>query len=139
MPLELILNVFAGVAMGAVAAIVGALFQKFYRPKKEEEETLETRVDALTSSLGDATQLISQIESEIRGRSELAGKLREDVERYNQLKKLSAPEVEAVAQVLRGELKSEGSKSFWKGVVVNFVFFLLGAASSFLISKFGGQ
>lgn len=133
----LILNILSGVAVGAAASILGALVQKFIRPDKQKRETLETRVNALTTSLRDATQLISQIQGEIETRSELASKLRDDVERYNQLKKLSAPEVEAVAQVLRGELKSEGSKSFWKGVIVNFIFFLLGAASSFLISRIG--
>lgn len=135
MPFDLILNVLSGIGLGAAASILGALIQKLLQRDKQKQETLETRVDALTTSLRDATQLISQIETEIETRSELATKLREDVERYNQIKKLSAQEVEAVAQVLRGELESEGSKSFWKGVAVNFVFFLLGAASSFLMSK----
>jgi hypothetical protein len=135
MPFEFIRYILAGAAVGLTASILGALLQKFLKADKTTRETLETRVDALTTSLRDATQLISQIESEIETRSELATRLRDDVERYDQLKKLSAPEVEAVAQVLRGELKSEGTKSFWKGVIVNFVFFLVGAAASFLISR----
>ena len=125
------------VVVGGLVSVVGTLFAEFVKSPKQEEETLDVRVNKLTNSLGDATHLISQIETEIETRSELASRLRDDINRYNKLKKLRAPEVEAVAQVLRGELKSEGSKSFWKGVIVNFIFFLLGAGFSFLLSKFG--
>jgi hypothetical protein len=124
-------------ATAGVASILAELAQKFLKRGKEKQETLEARVDTLTASLRDAAKLVSQIEGEIESRSELASKLRDDVARYDALKKLSSSEVEAVAQVLRGELKSEGTKSFWLAVLVNFVFFVLGAASSFLITKIG--
>jgi len=128
-----------GLMVGGAASIIGELVQKLSKATKGKDQTLETRVEALTASLTDATQLISQIQREIESRSGLATKLREDVERYDQLKKISAPEVEAVAQLLRGELKSEARKSFWKGVIVNFIFFILGAVSSYLLSRIGHQ
>lgn len=119
---------------GAFAAILGKLVTDRYFFGGEKEETLEDRVDRLTNSLKEATNLISNIESEIAARSNLAAQLQEDVERFNKLSKLKQPEVEAIAQVLRGELVKEGSKSFWKGAALNFGFFILGAGASWLIN-----
>jgi hypothetical protein len=68
---SLVANLLTSFAFGALVAFIGALVQKFGR-KQKEEPTLETRVNALTRSLSEATQLISQIETEITTRSELA-------------------------------------------------------------------
>jgi hypothetical protein len=88
----------------------------------------------LTNSLREATELISHIESEITSRSALAEKPQKDVDVYNKLVELKKPEVEAVAQLLRGELKKEGKRSFWKGFATNFLFFVLGAIASGIIA-----
>ena len=122
----------AGAVLSVAAKIIPDALQRWL--KDGTEETLEERVDRLTNSLKDATRLISNIENEIQARSRVATELQKDVERYNQLSELKKPEVEAVAQVLRGELAKEGSKSFWKGVAINFVFFLLGAGASWWIN-----
>ncbi|OQX23806.1 MAG: hypothetical protein BWK80_24035 [Desulfobacteraceae bacterium IS3] len=86
--------------------------------------------------MDEAAKLIGQIESEINKRSMLAEKLNNDIEYYEKLKNINANEVEAIAQVLRSELYMEGKRSFWKGVSVNFIFFLLGVFASYLITKF---
>ena len=82
----------------------------------------------------EATELVSHIESEITSRSALAEKLQKDVDVYNKLVELKKPEVEAVAQLLRGELEREGKISFWKGFATNFLFFVLGAIASGIIT-----
>jgi hypothetical protein len=139
MQLDLIFSLLAGFATAAIASFLGALAQKLLRHDGSQRDTIERKVTALTASLGDAVKLISQIENEIKARSELAGKLREDVDRFNQLKQISGAEVEAVVQVLRGELRLERRKSFWQAVGVNFIFFMLGAGTSLLISRLGNQ
>jgi hypothetical protein len=124
----------SAVVIGLLASIFAEFIKRRYGAEKEEG--IEDRVQKLTTSLRQATGLISQIESEITKRSELADRLKADVDRYKKLRSLSQPEVEAVAQTLRFELQKEGTKSFWKGVLVNFIFFLLGAAASYGISRF---
>ncbi|MCR9988651.1 hypothetical protein [Vibrio antiquarius] len=47
---------------------------------------------------------------------------------------MNKEQVDAVAQVLQLELKREGKKSFYLGLIVNFVFFILGAGTSYAIS-----
>ena len=50
-------------------------------------------------------------------------KSQENVERYEYLASLKETEVEAIAQTLRGELRSEGSKPLLKSALVSLVFF----------------
>lgn len=126
----------ASTLIGALFSFLYGFYQLRLRDKQApgRKETIEERVGKLTDSLKEATSLINNIENEIKARSSLATQLQEDVERFNKLSELKKPEVEAIAQVLRGELAKEGNKAFWKGALVNFVFFLLGAAASWIIN-----
>jgi len=102
----------------------------------ERGETTEQRVNRLTNSLSEAVQLISQIEKEIESRRALASELQNDIETYKRVVALQQSEVEAVAQLLRGELRKQGRRSFWQNVAVNSVFFALGALLSFVLIRF---
>jgi hypothetical protein len=119
------------IVLGVLGAILSVLQVALDRPADSKTgETTEDRVKRLSRSLKEAVALISQIETEIKDRTALAEKLQNDVKTYNQLVQIKKPEVEAVAQLLRGELRSEGRKTFWRGVAVNFIFFVLGASAS---------
>jgi t-SNARE complex subunit (syntaxin) len=107
--------------------------RRWLAKSKEQTYTVEDRIRILSHSLTEVTNLISQIESEVKTRSELVEKLKKDAELYNKLVEINKPEVEAIAQLLRGELKQESKKNFWLGVAVNFVFFVLGALTGFLL------
>jgi gas vesicle protein len=131
--LELFVSILA-ILIGALASVLGSLIFAFKKGKREQ--TIEERIQKLTTSLRDATSMIGEVEKEIKERSTLAEKLQSDVEHYNQLVKISKPEVEAIAQLLRGELRREGGKTFWKSVIVNFVFFVLGVVTTLVIMNF---
>lgn len=103
--------------------------------RRENEETIEQRVRRLTGSLIEATQLIYQIEGEIESRRTLVDRLQDDLETYNRIVELKRPEVEAVAQLLRGELQKQEKLSFWQNVLINFVFFALGAITSTVLAR----
>jgi hypothetical protein len=120
-------------AIGSVANASGSLTEMIFGREKKEE-TIEDRVLRLTKALTEATTLISNIEGEIKARSALAIQLQQDIDQYNQLVELKKPEAEAVAQLLRGELQKESRSSFWKGFALNFLFFVLGAAASWIIN-----
>jgi hypothetical protein len=121
--------------LGAIASILLGAYQAYFETQRQGKgETIEDRVSRLTRSLEEATALIGNIESEIQARSDLATQLQEDLDRYNKLVEIKKPEVEAIAQLLRGELQKEGRSTFWKGVLVNFLFFVLGAAASLTIA-----
>ena len=124
-----ILSVIIAALSGAAATgTVGELAVRLLRTRFEEgkEQGIGERVDRLTGSLKEAIDLIDRIEREIRDRHALATRLQDDVRRYETLAALKGEEVEAVAQVLRAEVHSETRRSFWRGAMLNSVFFFLG-------------
>jgi predicted nucleic acid-binding Zn-ribbon protein len=113
--------------IGAISSIVAALAQ---RKKITEKDSLESKIKGLTSALSDSANLINHIQTEIESRHKLVEKLKTDHEHYESLVKLKESEVEAVAQLLRGELQKESKNSFVKSIAANFIFFVLGSAVS---------
>jgi hypothetical protein len=68
------------------------------------ETPLEARIDSLSSTLSDAARTVDEAEREIRARQELVERLRQDQQRYEQLKRLDQAQVDAVAATLQGQL-----------------------------------
>lgn len=79
---------------------------------------------------------LNLLQLELEQRIKLVEKLKEDAEQAEQIISMSEEQVSAVRKALNQELQKEGKKSFWQGVAVNFIFFILGAAASFIISKY---
>ncbi len=130
MSLEIISLILAGIGSSLAAS---TLFDLIAR-KHKKSETLEDRINKLTAALKQSSHLVTEVESEIQTRQKLVSELQNDAKRYEQLISMNQEQVDAVAQVLQGELRKEGNKSFWKGVAVNFIFFIMGAGASWYIS-----
>lgn len=130
MSLEIITTIVAG----ALTSTIASLAYEFFAKKEKKQETLEDRINKLTSALQESSHLITSVESEIQSRQKLVSELQDDAQRYEKLISMNQEQVDAVAQVLQGELQKESKKSFWKGVAVNFIFFIMGAVVSWYIS-----
>ena len=127
------LDIISIAIAGGAASLASGIFAEFAQKRSRKSITLEQRIDKLTTALKESSRLVSEVESEIQSRQRLVSELQQDAERYKNLITLNQEQVDAVAQVLKGELRKEGRKSFWLGVFVNFVFFLLGAALSWAL------
>lgn len=92
--------------------------------------TLEEEISTLTKSLNDSARLISDIEQEISQRQALVERLQRDADEAKKLSTLNSDQVAAVAQALRGELRSEDRSGFWVTALTNLVFAILGASIS---------
>ena len=123
--------VLAGLAAAAAGFLV-ATWQVFQqrRSQKTQAPTLEDRISNLTKNLESALSVVAELEREIFQRKELAQRLQQDVERYNQLRQLNQAQVEAIAQTLRVQVAKESRKfTVFNGVitfVVGLVFFIVG-------------
>ena len=131
--LEITTITAVGSIIGAVSSFLAALAQK---RKKGKGDNLEIKIQKLTSALSTSANQINNIQSEIEERQKLVEKLKADHEHYEKLVELKESEVEAVAQLLRGELQKENKTTFLKSILSNFVFFFLGSVVSLAIAYY---
>lgn len=125
---------FIAIAAGLFLSMLGALI-KTRVLGRHKASLSEQQITHLTSSLRDATRLIERIEGDIKERHIFASKLQQEVETYSNLAKLKQPEIEAVANLVRGELHKERRRSFWENAALGFFFFLLGVVSTVALSQ----
>jgi hypothetical protein len=128
------------IGIGAIAAIIlacaGAIGAGYFLGSGSAEvEPLKDRINELTKGLQSSSRLIKEIEEEIALRTKLVENLRQDANQYQQLAALNKEQADAVAKVLQSQLEREGTKSFWKGAAVNFIFFIAGLIASLLIAN----
>lgn len=126
-------EVIAAISVGAAASFIGEYFKK--KKKSKETPDLNIRVIELTKSLSQSTSLIAEIQEDIERRHDLVKKLKNDTEHYETLSKLKEKETEAVAQLFKGIVSNDSKNSFYKGVLVNFIFFVMGVGASYAISQ----
>jgi hypothetical protein len=100
-----------------------------YRPAAREID-LPTRIQTLTRSLNSAAETVGQIEAEISKRQALVAQLQKDAETASKISALNKEQLEAVAQVLRSEIKNDQSQNFWSAQVLAFFYAALGVALS---------
>ena len=92
------------------------------------QDNLEQRISKIAESMQESTTLIKGIINDIESKKTLANKLQKEIEVAN----LKQSEVEALKALLGDLIIKEGKKSLWKGILVNFVFFLLGFVATHL-------
>jgi hypothetical protein len=135
-------------ALGALLAAVvtqlergtwGMLAQRMFRRRRKlpSGQPVQERVDQLTRTLRDAMRALAatsqELQREVDRGQQLVAKLEADVRTYEELARVNRAQAEAVATLVRGELATEGRRSFWKGFAMNFGFFLAGAVVSVLV------
>jgi hypothetical protein len=130
--------------IGALGSIVSAALTLWLQQRRQSaqrgttEETTEQRIARLTTALSESSRVIQEIEEEMKDRTELVEKLKEDADRYERLSNINREEAEAVAQALGGELRKEGRRSLLTNFLMNFGFFVLGVAATLVLSTYFG-
>jgi arginine/ornithine N-succinyltransferase beta subunit len=104
---------------------------------------VQERVDRLTGTLRDAMRVLAatseELQQEVDRGQQLVAKLEADARTYEELARVNRAQAEAVAVLVRGELETEGRRSFWKQFGMNFGFFLAGAVVSVLVPAVFGS
>lgn len=84
------------------------------------------RVQKLITALSESTKVMEAIRREIDANQKMVDRLQADVKTHEQLLALHRSEVEAVAQVVAGEVRREGRRSLYMALAINAFFFGLG-------------
>jgi len=127
--------VIAGVL--TAASFAGALRSAFLANRdleKSHDETLEDRLHRLGSTMTEASKLLAQVEAELSARAATAKRLKREAEQAEAAAALNQKEREAVAEMLRTEIVTEGRRSFRASLLANLLFFIAGAAVSVLVA-----
>jgi hypothetical protein len=135
-----VLGALIGAVFGGLLSIAGATLSLWLQRRRQSiergtnEVTTEQRIARLTTALSESSNVIQEIEAEMKDRTELVEKLKRDAETYERLRNINREEAEAVAQALGGELRKEGRRSLLTNFFMNFGFFVLGVATTLALS-----
>lgn len=109
------------------------------KPKIEISDRIKSvtdRIKSVTDVLSNSMDELDSLQKELEQRIKLVDKLKAEADQAEQIISMTEEQVNAIRKTLNQELQKEGKKSFWQGVAVNFVFFLLGAIASYIVSKY---
>jgi hypothetical protein len=98
----------------------------FFSGQRFTQSELPARIQTLTNSLNSAAETIGQIEAEIKQRQVLVEKLEHDAETASKLAVLNKDQLDAVAQVLKGEIQADQRQNFWTTQAWAFFYTALG-------------
>lgn len=116
----------AATTVGTVAAATSmeALIRQWIEPQKER--SLPEKIKALTGSLSQSANIITEIESEIKERQGLVEKLQQDAKAAERLAKINRDQAEAVALMVREEIVRQDKSNFWISNLINLGYVVLG-------------
>ena len=134
--LEIIVTLLSGI-LGVSSSIVYEVISTILKRKNiNKEDDITSRIKDVSTVLENSVQELGELQTELEERVKMVEKLKEEAEQAETIISLTEEQVKAVRTTLNNELQKEGRKSFWQGVIVNFVFFVLGAIVSYIVSKY---
>lgn len=134
--MDIIVTLFSGI-LGMSSSIIYEIICIILKRKKvREENDITSRIKDVSTVLEKSVQELGELQTELEERVKMVEKLKEEAEQAETIISLTEEQVKAVRITLNSELQKEGRKSFWQGVTVNFIFFVLGAIVSYIVSKY---
>ena len=134
--MEIIVTLLSGI-LGVSSSIVYEVISTILKRKNiNKEDDITSRIKDVSTVLENSVQELGELQIELEERVKMVEKLKEEAEQAETIISLTEEQVKAVRTTLNNELQKEGRKSFWQGVIVNFVFFVLGAIVSYIVSKY---
>ncbi len=129
---DLLIFAISILLFGIIANILIEILRLRKLLKKGEETTVQP-FNKLIKALSQSGQLIDEILTEIDARQKLVAKLQEGIKTYYENTEIKKSDVEAISQLLQGEIRKESRRSLWQNIVINFTFFCAGVVITYLI------
>ncbi len=103
---------------------------------KQSEPDISEKIEKVSTVLSQSSGELANLQKELEGKLAFVNKLNEEANQAQNLLSLSHDQIEAIKTMLNQETQKENKSNFWKSVLVNFIFFVLGAIASYIISKY---
>jgi|GEM_PF-5289976 len=138
------MNMEAINAVSLVTAITGVSVSIIFeiasraRGKKEqkEKEDVAQKIEGISESLNESAAELVDMQKQLNERIALVEALTAKAKQAEASASLNKQQVDAVNEIISGNLKRGGRRGFWRRVLVNFIFFILGAAASYCVLIF---
>lgn len=134
--LEIIITLLSGILGVSSSIVYEVVFTILKRKRESKEDNITSRIKNVSTMLESSVQELGGLQAELEERVKMVEKLKEEAEQAETIISLTEEQVKAVRTTLNRELQRESQKSFWQGVAVNFIFFVLGAVVSYIVSKY---
>lgn len=131
--MDMILTIISTV-LGLVASIVAQYGIKKQDKKNSQDIDISERISIISNSLTTSATELTNIQNELEHKVAFVNNLKKEAEEAENIISLTKEQVSAIKRAINGELQSGNKKSFWSGVAVNFIFFVLGSAVSIIIT-----
>ena len=103
---------------------------------KQSEPDISEKIEKVSTVLSQSSGELANLQKELEGKLAFVNKLNEEAHQAQNVLSLSHDQIEAIKTMLNQETQKENKSNFWKSVLVNFIFFVLGAIASYIISKY---
>lgn len=120
---------------GTSVALTDAI-RKLLNKGKNEKPDISVKIEKVSKTLSNSSAELSNLQQELEEKIQLVNDLNMKANQAQNLLSLSADQIEAIKTMLNQETQKENRANFWKSVLVNFIFFVLGAITSYIISKY---
>ena len=124
--------------IGVSEFVLTDLFKKhrILREDKKQTQALSSKIERLTNSLKESSELMQEIELEFEKQKELATKWKEQADTSKVIASMNQQEIEAVSKLFGGQLEKENKKSNRQSLIQNALFCIIGLVGGYLISRF---
>ena len=124
--------------IGVSEFVLTDLFKKhrILREDKKQTQALSSKIERLTNSLKESSELMQEIELEFEKQKELATRWKEQADTSKVIASMNQQEIEAVSKLFGGQLEKENKKSNRQSLIQNALFCIIGLVGGYLISRF---
>lgn len=128
-------TLLCGIISSLIAAIVFS-FQKKQKKREHNEPDISEKIEKVSKILSNSSAELLGLQQELEEKIKFVNDLNIKANQAQSLLSLSHDQIEAIKTMLNQETQKENKANFWKSVLVNFIFFVLGAIASYIISKY---
>ena len=121
--------------MGASVALTDVL-KMLFKKKKNNEPDISEKIERGSKTLSSSSAELTDLQQELEEKIQFVNDLNMKANQAQSLLSLSHDQIDAIKTMLNQETQKENRANFWKSVLVNFIFFVLGAIASYIISKY---
>lgn len=131
--LSTLLSLFTGVSVSVIELFYKK--RKLLANEKKQQEILSEKIEKLTQSLHESSQLMIEIEAEFDRQKKMAEKWKEEAATSQVIAAMNQNEIDAVTKLLGNQIEKESKKSGRQSWWWSLFFCLVGIGGGYIIAR----